>query len=90
MRQAATITGRVQGVSFRWYTSRMASQLGLTGWARNAPDGSVEIEVQGDPQAVRTLLAWAETGPSYARVDQVVTKPCPIVDGENIFEILSW
>jgi acylphosphatase len=47
-----TVTGQVQGVSFRWYAVREATRLGVTGWVRNEPDGSVAGHFEGDPTAV--------------------------------------
>jgi len=63
-----TVTGRVQGVSFRMYAEREARRLGVAGWVRNEPDGSVVAHVEGAPDAVDAMVAWCRTGPSYARV----------------------
>jgi len=71
VRRAATVTGRVQGVSFRYHTVRQAERLGLTGWVRNQEDGSVRLEAQGPQEAVEELLAWLQHGPPAARVDGV-------------------
>ena len=69
------ITGRVQGVGFRFYTQRKARELGLTGWVRNCRDGSVEAVIQGAPGAVETMIAWARRGPPSAVVsDMLVTE----------------
>lgn len=62
------VTGMVQGVGFRWACRREATRLGLTGWVRNLPDGSVEVSVHGDDAAVRALLAWLRSGPPGASV----------------------
>jgi len=64
-----TVHGRVQGVAFRWYTSRRAEALGLTGWVRNRPDGSVRLVAEGDRAVLETFLAWVQRGPDHARVD---------------------
>lgn len=63
-----TVTGRVQGVSFRWYTVRRARSLDLVGWVRNQPDGSVRIVAEGERGALEALVGWAELGPDHARV----------------------
>jgi acylphosphatase len=63
------VTGRVQGVSFRWYAAREATRLGLTGWVRNEPDGSVRARAEGDDDAVDALVSWCRQGPPSARVD---------------------
>ena len=65
------IRGFVQGVSFRYYARQRAQTLGLGGWARNCPDGSVEIVVQGPEDAVRQFVTWARQGPSMAQVEAV-------------------
>jgi acylphosphatase len=69
--QRLLITGRVQGVGFRYALQDEAEKLGLSGWVRNRSDGSVEAVVQGSPQAVEALGAWARRGPPAAKVAQV-------------------
>ena len=66
-----TVRGRVQGVSFRAYAGQEADRLGVTGWIRNEPDGSVAGHFEGDPEAVGALLDWCRTGPRLARVEGV-------------------
>jgi len=68
---AATITGRVQGVGYRYATLQMAEELGLHGWARNAPDGSVEVWAQGHEGAVGAFTGFLRQGPRSARVQSV-------------------
>lgn len=68
------VKGRVQGVYFRASTQREAKRLGLSGWVRNRPDGTVEILVEGEELAIRELYGWAQKGPSAARVDRVDTR----------------
>ena len=72
-RQAARflVVGRVQGVGFRYSTSRRASSLGLTGYVRNRADGSVEVWAEGNPDGLKSLAEWLERGPSMARVERV-------------------
>lgn len=65
------ITGRVQGVGYRYHMAQEASHLGLTGWVRNRSDGSVEALVHGAPTAVQALIDWTHEGPPLARVDGV-------------------
>ena len=79
------VTGRVQGVGFRWATRAAARALGgLTGQVRNLPDGRVEVEVAGEPERVEALRGWLRRGPSGARVtgltEQEIT-PVPDWDG---------
>jgi acylphosphatase len=63
------ISGRVQGVGFRYAMQSEATRRGLNGWVRNRRDGSVEALVQGEAAVVGTLVDWARRGPPGARVD---------------------
>jgi len=65
------ITGLVQGVSFRYYTRQQADRLGVTGWVRNEPDGSVTGHFEGPEPAVDALVDWCGHGPAYADVEGV-------------------
>jgi acylphosphatase len=71
IRVRVVVSGRVQGVGFRYATVSEARRLGLDGWARNLPDGSVEIVAEGDAAAVGELIAWSRQGPPGARVTSV-------------------
>lgn len=66
------ILGRVQGVFYRQSTQETAVRLGLTGWVRNCPDGSVEATFEGELEAVDAAIEWCRQGPSAARVTEVV------------------
>jgi acylphosphatase len=65
------VSGRVQGVNFRWYTQRAAESLGLTGWVRNVWDGRVEAVFEGEEKAVQQAIHWCHRGAPSARVDNV-------------------
>ncbi|HCE66721.1 MAG: acylphosphatase [Geobacteraceae bacterium GWC2_55_20] len=65
------VHGSVQGVSFRYYTSRRALELGVSGWVRNLPDGTVEGLFEGSDSAVQALVEWCRLGPAAARVDRL-------------------
>ena len=66
-----TVTGRVQGVSYRVAAQREARRLGLHGFARNQPDGTVYIEVDGEEPALSRFLALCRVGPQLAEVTSV-------------------
>ena len=65
------VSGRVQGVGFRYFTQETALHEGVTGWVRNLPDGRVEALVEGDAEAVTRVERALRTGPRGARVDRV-------------------
>jgi len=66
------ITGRVQGVGFRYALRDEANRLAVSGWVRNRSDGSVQALAQGTPEAVEALVAWARRGPPGSRVSDVI------------------
>jgi acylphosphatase len=69
------ISGRVQGVYYRASTEQKASSLGLTGFARNLPDGRVEVVAEGPEDRLNQLKTWCADGPPEARVDSVDIVP---------------
>jgi acylphosphatase len=77
MRTRLIVRGRVQGVGFRYATIERARQLGLAGWARNLPDGTVEIVAEGGAAEIEALTEWARRGPPGARVARVDATPAP-------------
>jgi len=64
-------SGRVQGVGFRWHVAQAAQRLGVTGWARNLPDGSVEVVAEGTGSELAALEKSIRTGPRAAVVENV-------------------
>jgi acylphosphatase len=83
------ISGRVQGVGFRWNTLHMAQQLELTGWVRNLWDGRVEAVFEGPADKVQQAVAWCRHGQRPAQVDTIqVSQETPT--GEyNYFRVAS-
>lgn len=65
------ITGRVQGVFFRDSAQKKAKELKVRGFVRNEPDGSVYIEAEGEPLAVKNMVEWVKNGPQNAEVEHV-------------------
>jgi acylphosphatase len=66
-----SVTGRVQGVFFREWTRNQASELQVTGWVRNCPDGRVDMHIEGDEGAVQQLIDRLHRGPPAAKVQDV-------------------
>jgi acylphosphatase len=69
------IQGRVQGVGFRWFVHREASELDLRGWVRNTEDGDVEVVAAGDEPGLAELRSSLERGPRGSRVDRLTEHP---------------
>jgi acylphosphatase len=69
------VHGRVQGVGFRYSMIARARSLGVGGWVRNRPDGSVEAVFEGPAERVESMVDWCRRGPSGARVDSVEESP---------------
>ena len=66
-----TISGRVQGVAFRWCTQERAEALGVAGWVRNLRDGRVEAWIEAEPGTLEDMLNFLRSGPSHARVSAI-------------------
>jgi acylphosphatase len=69
------VSGKVQGVFFRGATRQQALSLSLAGWARNLPDGRVEVVIFGEKAQVQALCDWLRVGPPHAHVTEVVCEP---------------
>ena len=66
-----TVSGRVQGVGFRWYVARQAQELDVSGWVRNLPNGQVEVVASGLPESLARLEEALKKGPRLAHVERV-------------------
>ncbi|WP_263786169.1 acylphosphatase [Salinibacter grassmerensis] len=86
-RVSARITGRVQGVGFRNFTQRRARRLGVTGWVRNEPDGSVRLEAEGPTDALESLVEAVHQGPRMARVQEVDADWSDADDEFEVFQV---
>jgi acylphosphatase len=74
------VTGRVQGVGFRFHTVKRAAELSVNGFVRNEPDGSVLLEAEGEEADVDDFVEWCRIGPRWARVDTIETWQVEIKD----------
>jgi acylphosphatase len=86
VRRRVLVTGRVQGVWYRASVAREAEAAGLSGYARNEPDGSVLVELEGPPAAVAAVIAWCEVGPPRAEVARLTVEAIPVL-GTTTFEV---
>ena len=77
VRRVAVVSGHVQGVGYRYFVRGLAGAAGLTGSARNLPDGRVEMVAEGTAEAVDAFVAWARIGPPRADVTRVT------IEGES-------
>jgi acylphosphatase len=71
------ITGRVQGVAFRYYARSMASRLGVKGWIRNVINGDVEVMIEGNKESVTRMIEWCKEGPRMAYVEDLTVSWLP-------------
>ena len=81
MRMHVVVSGRVQGVGFRWFVRETAIELGLAGWVRNRPDGNVEVAADGDDAGVARFRELLRKGPPHAMVasvDDIPSEPKPL------------
>ncbi len=81
------VDGRVQGVGYRYFALNCAQGLQVTGWARNSPDGTVEIEAQAEGDVLETFVENLRRGPSFARVTDIDTRSIAEVESEDRFHI---
>ena len=86
-RLEAIVRGYVQGVGFRWFIVRRATQLGLRGWTSNEPDGTVRVVAEGNAAALDELLAALRTGPAGANVESVDARRLPAAGGLPSFTV---
>ncbi|MDI6795634.1 MAG: acylphosphatase [Desulfatibacillaceae bacterium] len=83
----AIISGRVQGVFFRASTQKKALSLGLNGWVKNLPNGSVEAVFEGPDELVEKMIEWAHSGPPSAKVASVQVKEVPADEALSGFAV---
>lgn len=80
------VSGKVQGVGFRYYTQKKAQEFNIKGFVQNKPNGSVYIEAEGRDVDVDTFADWCARGPEWSRVSQIVKSEMPPIGFKN-FEV---
>ena len=86
IRKKVFVYGAVLGVGFRYRAEHAANMLGVTGWVRNEPDGSVLLEVQGTDEQIDKVLAMVNQG-TYVNIDRITANQIPIEEREYGFHI---
>lgn len=86
IRKKVFVYGAVRGVGFRYRAEHAANILGVTGWVRNEPDGSVLLEVQGTDEQIDKVLAMVNQG-TYVNIDRITANQIPIEESEYGFHI---
>ena len=84
------ISGRVQGVGFRWFVEREAAQIGITGWVRNCENGDVEVMATGTNEQQSSLRRKLREGPRAARVDHVGESAAPLLEAPSFHIEGAW
>ena len=85
IRQRIVFRGRVQGVGFRYRARMAAAQIGVTGWVRNNPDGTVTMEIQGEEENIDRVILAIEAG-RYVRIENMDSRTIPLVADEYGFQ----
>ena len=81
------ISGKVQGVYYRASARQKAAMLGVNGFIKNEEDGTVSMEIEGEPEAVNEMIEWCRHGPAMARVEQLKSETCK-ASGNSGFHIV--
>ena len=82
-----SVYGEVQGSGFRSWAKEQCKKLGLSGWARKASDGSIEIFVQGEEESINSFISLCWDGPPFSHVDDVLVQDANSDDSISGFEI---
>ena len=84
------ISGRVQGVGFRWFVEREAAQIGVTGWVRNCSNGDVEVMATATREQHTSLRQKLQQGPRASRVDDVSESKAPLLEASSFRIEGAW
>ncbi len=82
------VSGRVQGVGFRWFTINNAQLIGISGYVKNRADGTVEIVARGTDEQLERFLLDIKKGPSFSRVEEIKTEELPDEPLHHGFEVI--
>lgn len=86
IRKKISVYGSVQGVGFRYRAEHAANMLGVTGWVKNEPDGSVALELQGTAEQIDKVLALVNQG-TYVNIERIEAKKIPVEEPEYGFHV---
>ena len=86
-RLSILVTGRVQGVGYRFFTQETADMYGITGWVRNCFNGNVELEAQGNSELLQQFIKELKKGPMMGHVSDIQSREIVPVEGEKLFSI---
>jgi len=89
VRKHIVVSGRVQGVGFRYRASHAASSLGLTGWVRNDPSGTVTMELQGEEERIYRIIPMLENS-SWISIENWDEKDMPLDESERNFRVVGY
>ncbi|MGN1022930.1 MAG: acylphosphatase [Lachnospiraceae bacterium] len=89
IREKITFFGRVQGVGFRYRAVYAARDLGCTGWVENEPDGTVDMEAQGTPEAIDALIREISSG-NWIEVTNTLRERIPVLPAERDFRVRGY
>ena len=81
------LSGRVQGVAFRYYARNIANELEVRGWIKNLPNGKVELMVEGSKNSVKLMIEWCKKGPRMAEVEDIEVAWLPYSGKYNQFQL---
>ncbi len=87
MRVRIIVKGRVQGVGYRFFTQRTALELGIRGYVRNLPDGTVEVVAEGSPEVIEKFIERLKEGPPLAIVEDMEIQEIPPDEEFETFEV---
>ncbi len=86
-RLSIIVTGRVQGVGYRFFSKENARVFGITGWVRNCANGNVELEAQGKKALLDQFCKVLKKGPLFGQVSELLSREIEIIRNENAFKI---